>query len=179
MLTIYIEGSEVWDESKEIILDVKPITLHLEHSLLSISKWEQKWKKSFTHTTSLSREEFIDYIRCMTLDKNIEPIYYLSITNKHIDEISAYINDPMTATIIKKTPGPVKKQVITNEVLYASMVEYGIPFSCEKWHLNRLLTLIQVCAENRKQPTKKNKRDIINDYEALNRKRRAMMHSNG
>ena len=179
MLSINVQSKEIWDEVNEIIIDIKPLTLHLEHSLLSVSKWEQKIKKPFLYQDDMTRQELVYYIKCMTLDKNIDDVYYMALTPSDFENVKAYINDTMTATTIKKSQGKRNNTILTNEVIYGYMTNLGIPFSCEKWHLNRLLTLIQVCSELNKAPSKMNKNDALERRRALNAQRRAKIHSKG
>lgn len=179
MLQINVQSKEIWDEANEVIIDINPLTIHLEHSLLSVSKWEQKIKKPFLYQDNMTRQELVYYIKCMTLDKNIDDVYYMALTPKDFEDVKAYINDTMTATTIKKSQGKRNNTILTNEVIYGYMTNLGIPFSCEKWHLNRLLTLIQVCSELNKAPSKMNKNDALERRRALNAQRKAKSHSKG
>ena len=154
--------------------------MKLEHSLLSISKWESKWKKPFISKEQKTQEEALDYIRCMTITPNVDPHLYRYIPADIFKQIEAYIDDPMTATWInsneKKRPN---NQIITSELIYYWMVSYRIPMECEKWHLNRLLMLIQVCDEKNKPEKKMSRREILSRNSALNAARRAKLHSKG
>lgn len=155
MLQITVPAAEYFDERTEEFINVKAYTLQLEHSLISISKWEAKWHKPFIGKEEKTEEETRDYIRCMTITQNVDPIVYLAIPNSEIQRIKEYINDPMTATWFndrdKRAPS---RKVITSEVVYYWMISQNIPIECEKWHFNRLMTLIRVCSE-KSQPQKK------------------------
>lgn len=155
MLQITVPAAEYFDERTEEFINVKAYTLQLEHSLISISKWEAKWHKPFIGKEEKTEEETRDYIRCMTITQNVDPIVYLAIPNSEIQRIKEYINEPMTATWFndrdKKAPS---RKVITSEVVYYWMISQNIPIECEKWHFNRLMTLIRVCSE-KSQPQKK------------------------
>ena len=186
MLTITIDAPEVWDEAKEVFVPGgKEQTLRLEHSLVSISKWEMKYHKSFVkHSNKLSMEESIDYIRFMTLDKNVDPNVYNLISPKQYNKIWDYINDPMSATYIfedKKGKGRGGSgDTVTSELVYYWMIKFGIPFECQKWHFNRLLTLIKVCEKKESKGGKKMSRaEIIARNKRLNAERRKQMHSKG
>lgn len=181
MLTITIPASEQWDEvNQEFIYVTKEQTLHLEHSLVSLSKWESKWCKPFIDTKNKTLEETIDYIRCMTLDKNVDPNIYFLLTEKNMEEINAYISAPMTATWFSdRGAGPPNREVVTAELIYFSMVNYGIPFECQKWHLNRLLTLIRVCNIKNEPPKKMGKREIMTRNAALNAARKQKLSTKG
>lgn len=167
----------------EIVKGRKGAVVQLEHSLISVSKWESKWKKSFLNTAQKSVEETIDYVRCMTIGTAPDPEVYKNLTEKDLRDIHEYINDSMTATWFKedKVKAPSRK-IITSERIYSWMVDCEIPFSCEKWHLNRLLTLIRVrhADMNGKDGNHKMRRkDMLAQNRALNASRRAKMGSKG
>ena len=180
MLTLLIPGQEYWDAAKAEFVEVKPTTLQLEHSLLSLSKWESRWHLPFLGVKGgLTPEQMQDYVRCMTLTKNVPEKVYQYLTDENRRAIYTYINDPMTATTFREDQtegqrtGPRKTaSVTTSEVIYYDMVELGIPFECEKWHLNRLLTLIRVCEEKHKPPKKMGRNEQLSRQRALNAKRR-------
>lgn len=181
MLQITIPAEEGWDETKEeFVVILKEQTLHLEHSLVSLSKWESKWHKSFFSKEKKSHEEVIDYVRCMTLDKNVDASVYERLTNDNVDEINKYINDPMTATTFsedRNTKG--SRQRITSELIYYWMISLNIPYECRKWHLNRLLTLIRVCNTMNQPPKKMSRRQIMSRNAALNAARRNQLNTKG
>lgn len=176
MLKITIPPCELYDHVKAEFIQFKGMELTLEHSLLSISKWEAKWKKPYmdpvpSHQKSV--EEFYDYIKCMTLTPNVDPIAYTALTVQNIKEISDYIRDPMTATWFSRKEGQAPStKVITSEVIYGWMVGLQIPFECQKWHLNRLLTLIRVCGENNSKEQKMSKSEAMAQHRRLNAARR-------
>lgn len=180
MLTITIPERELWDEERAEFVSVKEQTLQLEHSLVSLSKWESKWKKPFLTKEDKTPEETIDYIRCMTLTPNVKPEVYKCLTHDNIAKINNYISDPMTATTINMH-GLSKggKEIVTSELVYYWMVALNIPFECQKWHLNRLITLIQVCNVKNTPPKKMSKRDIMSRNAALNAARRKKYNSKG
>ena len=181
MLTIEVPISpEGWDEVKEEFVEAKTQTLQLEHSLVSLSKWESKWKKPFYSKEKMSDEETLDYIKCMTLTKNVDPSVYDHLTTKNIKEVIDYIGDPMTATTFSKNDkNPVNREVITSELIYYWMIALNIPFECQKWHLNRLITLIRVCEIKNSPPKKRSMRDIMSRNAALNAARRKRMNTKG
>lgn len=180
MLEITIPEKEFWDESREMFLKTKPVKLVLEHSLISLSKWESKWKKPFLGKEDKTSAEVLDYVRCMTINKNVPPYTYRALTNEDINKITDYLDDKMTATTINRNNrSNTRPEVVTSEVIYYWMILNGIPFECEKWNLNRLLTLIEVC-EIKSGGTKKMSRgDIIRQNAALNAARRAKLNSRG
>lgn len=183
MLTITIPKRKLWDSKNEVFIDIKEYTLALEHSLVSISKWESKWHIPFISDKEKTYEQTIDYIRCMTLTQNIDDAIYSALTKENLKEISEYINNKMTATWFNETNNPQtrgKKEVITSELIYYWMIALEIPFECQKWHLNRLLTLIKVCNAKAKAVNKKtNKRDILSRNAELNAARRKMLGTSG
>ena len=183
MLTIEIPEQVFWDEDAEEFIRVKAKTLTLEHYLLAISKWESKWKKPFLAGKEHTMEESRDYVRCMTLTQSVDPKVYLGLSDDIYSKITEYINDSMTATWFseeqKRRRGGVSREVITSELIYYWMISYNIPFSCEKWHLNRLLTLIQICGIKQEKPQKIPKGKLARSNAALNAARRARLGSRG
>lgn len=179
MLKIIIPGIELYDEKKEEFITTKPQTLQLEHSLVSLSKWESKWNKPFLTKDNKTYEETIDYIRCMTITQNISHDTYRLLTSENIQQVNDYIELPMTATTFSNQKKPPSKDVVTAEIIYYWMISLNIPFECHKWHLNRLLTLINVC-NIKNQPSKKmSKRDILNRNKTLNKARRETLNTKG
>ena len=186
MLEITIPATkpiELWDESKQEFIPkegTKEQILQLEHSLVSISKWESKWCRPFLSKPPVTTEETIDYIRCMTLTKNVKPDVYMHLTADNIDQIKKYIDSPMTATTFSdnKTGGR-NSEVVTSEVIYHWMISLQIPFECQKWHINRLLTLVRVCNIKNQPPKKRSKREIMSRNAALNAARRQQLNTNG
>ena len=181
MLTIEVPISpEGWDEERQEFVEPRVQILQLEHSLVSLSKWESKWKKSFISNKNITNEEMFDYIKCMTLTKNVSPDVYNHLTQDNIESVRAYIEDPMTATTFSKESNTSKnKEVVTSELIYYWMIASNIPFECQKWHLNRLITLIRVCGVKNAPPKKRSKRDIMSQNAALNAARRQQMNTRG
>ena len=172
MLQITIPANEFWDEETETFLNTKEQTLVLEHSLVSLSKWESKWCKPFISNRN-TIEETIDYIRCMTINQDVDPIVYTSLTDEHLRQVDEYIGAKMTATwFTGQTKGKSSSEQVTSEIIYYWMISLNIPFECQYWHLNRLLTLIRVCNEKNQPSKKMSKRDTLNQYRALNAARR-------
>lgn len=180
MLQITIPATEQFNEETNEFVTTKAQTLQLEHSLISLSKWESKWCKSFIDSKNKTNEETLDYVRCMTLTSNVKPEVYQCLTQQNIEDINAYIDAPMTATVFNDMGDKGgKKDVITSELIYYWMIANNIPFECEKWHLNRLITLIRVCNIKNTPPKKMSKRDIMSRNAALNAARRQQMNSRG
>lgn len=180
MFQLSIPSAEFWDEDKQEFVYKKPQTLQLEHSLVSLSKWESKWNKAFLSKEEKSFEETLDYIKCMTITQNVNPDVYTRLTNKNINEINAYIEAPMTATTFSedKNKKP-NREIITAELIYYWMITHNIPFECQKWHLNRLLTLIRVCNIKSAPPKKMSKKEIFARNAALNEARKRQLNTRG
>lgn len=179
MLTINIPGEEFWDETNEAFVYRKSVTLQLEHSLMAISKWESKWHKSFISSKNKTREEVIDYIKQMTINRNISDLVYKQLNKKVIDQITEYIENPMTATTFSHTNEKPSREIITSELVYYWMIIFNIPFECEKWNFNRLLTLIRVC-EIKNRPNKKlGTKETAMRNSDLNKLRRERLNTKG
>ena len=179
MLEITIPEQELFNESTSEFINIKAQTLKLEHSLVSVSKWESKWKKPFLSKDKKTREETIDYIRCMTITQNINPIVYIGLTDENVECVSKYIDDPMTATWFNEPEVRKSQEVVTSELIYYWMVALNIPFECQKWHLNRLMTLIRVCNIKNQKPKKMSTRAIMSRNQALNAARRKQLNTKG
>lgn len=146
MLTIHVDAKELFDERTSTFTMISEKDIRLEHSLISLSRWESKWKKPFLSLENPTPEELADYICCMSVDQSIDFQTAMHLSFKSLNDIKDYISDTQTATkIYDRRQGKGKKDIITSEVIYYWMIYYGIPFECQKWHLNRLLTLIRVC----------------------------------
>ena len=179
MLEIVIPSIELWNEEKQEFIFTKGATLKLEHSLVSLSKWESKWCKPFLSKEDKTREETLDYIKCMTLTQNVDADVYNYITQDNINKIIEYINAPMTATTFREENKGGSREIITAELIYYWMIALTIPFECQKWHLNKLLTLIRVCNIKNQPPKKMSKGDIMRRNAALNAARRKQLNSKG
>lgn len=181
VLVLEIPAMEAWNEETEEFVKLKATKLQLKHSLISISKWEAKWKEPFFDAEK-NYEQIISYIQCMTLNSDIDEdsIVYKQLNRQHIDEIKAYLEDPMTATKIKEDKrGGRSPQIITSELIYCWMVQFNIPHEFEKWHISRLITLIRVCSEENKPKKKMSRNEIMAQNKALNAARKARLHTKG
>lgn len=179
MLRITIPSIELFDEKQQRFSRSKEITLQLEHSLVSISKWESVWRKPFLTKHKKTLKEILDYIKCMTITQNVDPDIYNYIPQDVIDKIVEYIETPRTATNIPETIGKPNNETITSELIYYWMVTFNIPFECQTWHLDRLLTLIKVI-NLKNQPRKKGStRELMSRNAALNAKRKAELKTTG
>lgn len=185
MLELIIEPQEYSIEKSDGVyfFSVKRTVLQLEHSLLSLSKWESMYKKPFLVENEKSIRETIDYVKCMTINKNINPVVYELLNDRHIQKVNDYISDPHTATTFSSMDNKRRggsSEIVTSELIYYWMVALQIPVKFETWHLNRLLTLIRICEiKNRPKDKKGSKGLSAADRHKLNMSRRASRHSKG
>lgn len=180
MLTIIVPGVEMYDEQTEKFVTHGDTTLVLEHSLVSLSKWESIHEKPFLDKADKSTEETLSYIKVMTVTRNVPDKVYERLSEDNIREINEYIDAKMTATWFSDAPGaPKSKEIITAELIYYWMITFEIPFECEKWHLNRLFTLIRVCNVKQAKPKKMSRSEIAARNRELNARRKAELGTKG
>lgn len=180
MLHITVPATDLWDESTNSFISTKEQVLNLEHSLVSLSKWESKWNKPFLRKEEKTSDEILYYVKCMTLNQNVDPNVYLALTQKNLQEIVDYIKAPMTATWFSEDKNKNhSKETVTSELIYYWMIALNIPVEFQKWHLNRLLTLIRVCNIKNEPPKKMSKRALMSRNTSLNQARRQAMNSRG
>lgn len=179
MLQITVPSAERWDEEKNEFVYSKECTLQLEHSLVSLSKWESKWCKPFLAKEEKTSEENVDYIRCMTITQNVDPNVYQRLTSENIKQVTEYIEAPMTATTFPNEKKGPNREIATSEIIYYWMVALNIPFDREKWHLNKLIALIKVCDVKSQPPKKMSRKEIMSRNAALNASRRRSSNTKG
>jgi hypothetical protein len=180
MLIITVPGAEMFDEKADEFVTVGDVTVELEHSLVSLSKWESKYEKPFLGKTSKTGEEVLDYIKCMLLTPKVSPDIVYKLSQENIQDINAYIDAKMTATWFSDQPGaPPTREVITAELVYYWMTVFQIPFECERWHLNRLFTLIRICNIKQAKPQKMSRGEIARRNRELNAQRKAQLGTTG
>lgn len=179
MLEITIPGIELYDENTNEFIYYSDEKIQLEHSLVSISKWEANWCKPFLNGRDKSPDEILDYIKCMTITEGVTDDLYSRLTQENFTAINEYLGRPMTATTFSNEQGKPNREIITSEVIYYWMVSFNIPFECQYWHLNRLLTLIKVCNVKNNPPKKMSKNEILSRNKALNEARRKQLNTRG
>lgn len=181
MLRINVPPIELFDEKTDEFKIINETTLELEHSLISMSKWEARWSKPFLEKNDRTNEETIDYIRDMTITRNVDPNIFINLPGEIVEQISDYIAAPMTATTFSdgNKPHVGVAPIVTAELVYYWMIALNIPFECQKWHLNRLLTLVRVCNEKNSPPKKMSRTDLIARNKQLNAQRKAALRTTG
>lgn len=183
MLCITIPATKLFDEETSIVTDVPETTIRLEHSLVSISKWEAKYKRPFISRNkkdTKTREETLDYIRFMTITQNVDPMVYNALSAKNLQEIGEYIDDPMTASHVNDPESKShSNEAITSELIYWWMTALTIPWEAEKWHLNRLLMLIRIGNAKNQPPKKMSKAALLARNRKLNDERRRKYNTKG
>ena len=179
MMHILIPKQELWDEENYKFVNLKEQKIAIEHSLISVSKWESKWHKPFFSREPKTVEMTMDYVRFMTITSNVDPEVYKYLTNDNLNEINKYIEDSYTATTFKDTNNHSRNEIITSELIYYDMIYWGIPFECEKWHINRLLTLIKICSIKGQKQKGMSQRDILSQNSAINAARRMKHNTRG
>lgn len=181
MLKVTIPAQELFDNANQKFITTEPITFQIEHSLISLSKWESEWHVAFLDKKrKKTPSEILDYIRCMTITQNIKPEAYLFITSEILQEILDYVDNPMSATkITDNRLGSPTNEPVTSEMLYAQMIMYGVPVEFEKWHLNRLMTLLKVLRKMNTPAKKMSRSEILSRNSSLNAWRKAHWGTTG
>lgn len=178
-LSIFVDGTELYDERRQMFISINPQKLILEHSLISISKWEAKHHKLWLDSAKHTGSELLDYIRCMTINSGVSDTVYYALSEQNLKDIMSYMEDPMTASSVYEPPNRGRSEPVSSELIYYWMIQYGIPFECEKWHINRLLMLIKICNRKTGSMSKADKKAMDQRRAALNAQRRARLKTRG
>lgn len=180
MLTITVLGTEMFDEERQEFTTHGDVVLVLEHSLVSLSKWESIYEKPFLGEASKTPEEILGYVKAMVIGAEVPEEVFHRLSRSNIEEINAYIDARMSATWFSEAPGaPKSRDIITSELIYYWMTVFQIPFECEKWHLNRLFTLIRICNIKQSKPKKMSRAEIAARNRELNAQRKAQLGTRG
>lgn len=179
MLTLEVPIIELYDDKNSSFINIPAHTLKLEHSLVSISKWEAKFHKPFLSNKELSGDLLIEYIRFMTITQNVRDDLFENLPQDLVNKVIDYIQDPMTATTFSDRTNKPSREIITSEIIYFWMVNFNIPIECQKWHLNRLLALIKVCIIKTSKQPRMSRKDILSRNAALNAERKARLNTSG
>ncbi len=180
MLKLSIPMSESFNEAIEEFVIVDTINIELEHSLVSLSKWESFFEKPFIASKDKTPEQILWYVEAMTLTPNVSPAVFQNLNQSNIDDINKYINARMTATwFSEEQRRSQNREVITAEIIYYWMISLGVPFECQHWHLNKLLTLIRVCNQKNAPEKKMTKQEIAQRNRDLNAQRKAELKTRG
>lgn len=182
MLTVTVPAAELFDEKREMFINTAETVLTLEHSLVSVSKWEAKTHKPFLSEGTKTVSDILDYMRCMTLNDVADDNVYYAVTGSIIDRVRKYIDDPATATwFTDEESKPGSSEVVTSELVYYWMTALKIPFKpCEDWHFNRLMTLIRICGiKNDPKPKQMSMAEIMRRNARLNEERKKAWGTTG
>lgn len=179
MLNLTVTLKEGFNEKDDEFVPFETFSLVLEHSLASLSKWEAFFEKPFLTTDDKSTEEILWYIKAMILTPNVPDEVLAKLSQRNLDEINSYINAKMTATRFREDNSRPSREIITAEIIYYWMITFNIPFECEHWHLNKLMTLIQVCSK-KNEPTKElSIQEVAARNRELNARRRTELNTKG
>ena len=179
MYQLEIPAREFYDETDSSFITFKKESLQIEHSLVSLSKWESKYKKPFISNFEMTPDEVLDYIRFMTITRNVDPLVFQALPEEALDKIKDYISDSMTATTFTDESHGGNRERITSEIIYYWMLSLNIPVEFERWHLSRLLTLIRVCEVKSSKSKKMPRAEVANKYKELNAARKKKYNTKG
>jgi hypothetical protein len=181
MLTIRVSGVESFDEKSQEFTTQGGTILELEHSLVSLSKWESIYEKPFLGKDPKTAEEVFAYVKCMTLTPEVPKEIFQQLSDEDFKAVHEYIDAKMTATWFSDPPGAPKtsREVVTAELIYYWMTVFNIPFECEHWHLNRLFTLIRICNIKAAKPKKMSRTETAARQRELNAQRKAQLGTRG
>lgn len=180
MLKIIVLGEEFYDEVTESFNTVGDLVLELEHSLVSLSKWESEFQKPFLSPGKKTTQEVYDYIKTMILSEEYPSNILDRFSAENFQQINDYIESKQSATTFgEMPPNSGRSEVITSELIYYWMVTFNIPFECEVWHLNRLFALIRICNVKNSKPKKMSRNQLAQRNRELNAQRKEQLGTTG
>jgi hypothetical protein len=179
VLKITVPGVEHFDDERQEFITIGDYELELEHSLVSLSKWESTWCKPFLGSANKTPEQTIDYIKCMLLITDVPPDVFGRLSKSNLEDINEYLTSTMTATWFSDAAGKGSREIITSEIIYYWMISLNIPFECQYWHLNRLFALIKVCNQKNTPPKKMSRSEMAARNRELNERRKAQLGTSG
>lgn len=182
MLVLEVPTEESYNEETREFVVSQFFKLELEHSLVSLSKWESFFKKPFLSSEEKTNEEMFWYIKAMTLTPNVPSEIFQRLFNSSecLDSVSKYVEEKMTATRFNEDPSAAKHRgAITSEIIYYWMISQNVPFECQFWHLDRLLTLLRVCSQKNAPQKKMSRSQLAQRNRLLNAQRKAQLGTSG
>lgn len=182
MLELHLPETEFFDRANSKIIRVPEVTLHLKHSLLTLSKWETIWEIPFLGEGKKTTEQLYSYVNIMA-GGDLDELTLSRLTSEHYEKLNAYLSSKQSATWFSESPNQRRStQTVTSELIYFWMTTYNIPFECENWPFPRLMNLIRI-ASIKNDPDagkkKRNKSQMLSERAMLNKKRREQYGTTG
>lgn len=180
MLKIVIDGTENFNNNTQTFHQLDDIVIELEHSLVSVAKWESIYQKAFLSDNKKTSDEIFEYFKNMIVRCNADLDVLDKCSQENFNKIQEYIDSNQSATTFGSMPerrGP--GEIITSELIYYWMIAFNVPFECQFWHLNRLFSLIRICNIKNSKPKKMSRTEIAQRNSELNAKRKAELGTKG
>lgn len=181
MLSLIVSGEEIYDEELNEFRSTPGYNLELEHSLVSLSKWESKYNKPFLSEEQKTPIEMYDYIKFMAIHPGVPEHVFLSLNDSDLARIVEYMNEKQTATWFNEPPNQSPmRTAITSELIYYWISALGLDASVvENWHLNRLFTVLKVASIEGQPKKKKSRTEVLAEIRRKNAERRAKYEKEG
>lgn len=180
MLKLIVGEEEFYNEVTEMFETTQGFELELEHSLISLSKWESKTKIPFLTKEAKTEEQIRLYVEAMIITPDYPSDIVAMLSQENMNTINRYIESTESATTFGSMPETKGRgETITSELIYYWMVAFNIPFECERWHLNRLFSLIRICNIKNTKPKQMSKHELAARNRALNEERKKKYNTSG